>query len=364
MSTSSGPRRRISFGSRSSHSTQHNPGSYLYSHGGAQYSTARKKTGINRKTAQIVKVLNHQELKCRVLQWKALRPFDGVMGFNFLAYREEVAGKAQYLAPLFIMDLMHKDYAGTTGLPHPAYMLRQKAGAVDWLECWSQNNTNGGTARGWNLKHQSMGFPTVTSANPLPDSEKLHYGKANIALNLYGQKNRAVDFTVMLVKFSDQDVAPHNDYYVSNSNNTEHDIFWGQMLKEMVANPIAKDNKSYMDRMQVLKRKVIHIEPAGTTDSDINPHVVTLNWSHGIHKTIDHVERIVQEDAAADLVNEQIVNPNVVTQLMGPKVKDRVYLVIKANVYSMVPVSVGTITNEYAPSFDLNVHVSQYATKG
>jgi len=327
--------------------------------GGGQYTKVAKKTGINRKTAQIAKVLTHQELKCRVLQWKQIRPFDGVKGALWLHYREELASKAQYMCPIVIVDLMHKDPTR-----HPVYQMRQTATAVDWVEQWRMTNASGSTQSGWDIKHQSVGFPVVTSATP--DADKLHYGKASIALNLYGQKTRPVDFTVMLVKFNDEDVAPSNDFYTSNSNNLEHDIFWGEQLKTMIANPIARDNQTYQHKMTVLKSKKIHIEAAGTMDADNDPHVVTLNWSHGIHKTIDHVRRIINEDTAADLANEQLVNPNVVTLLEGPAVKDRVYLIIKANVYSMIPAATtnGAIDNTMCPSFDMNIHVSQYATKG
>lgn len=340
--------------------------------GNGQYTKTRKKTGIDRKAGFIAKVLSKEELKCRVLCIKSLRPFDGVNGAKWLHYREEVANKAQYLAPLYIVDLMHKYIA-----KQPMYQLRMNASSASWVSQSHQSALDGSVVSNWETKHTSHGFP-----NMFGEAEKLHYGKAHIALNLYGQKNRPVTYTVMLVKFNDEDVAPHNDLYVSNSNVTEHDIFWGEQLKTMIANPIAKDNQNYQNagKMKVLKMKKVRIEAAGTMDADNDPHVVTLKWTHGIHKTISHVERRTREDSAADIANEKIVNGefdyanppgdmSIVDQVVyldGPKVKDRVYLIIKADVYSMVPYSVAdaSITNLYAPSFDYNIHVSQYATKG
>lgn len=359
---------------------RHNPGPSAVSRllpgpGAGQYAKTRKKTGINRKAGYIAKVLSKQELKTRVLCIKNLRPFDGVNGAKWLHYREEVTNKQQYLCPLFIVDLMHKYVSRDNMFQMRMNSTNAANPSVSWVTQSHQSIRDGSAVSSWDTKHVSHGFP-----NMFGEAEKLHYGKANISLNLYGQKNRPVTFTVMLVAFKDEDVAPTNDYYVSNSNNTEHDIFWGEQLKTMIANPIARDNQQYQHagKMKVLKMKKIRIEAAGTLDADNDPHVVTLNWTHGIHKTLSHVERRVKEDTAMDIANEKITNPEYdynppdnttlvdqVVYLDGPKVKDRVYLIIKADVYSMVPSTVADaqINNTYAPSFDYNIHVSQYATK-
>lgn len=358
----SGVTRRLFRGSSASHSSRGSGyssasvPSRLFGPGGGQYSKVSKKTGINRKKGYIAKVLTKEELKCRVLQVKGLRPFDGVNGYCWLNYREEVTGKAQYLAPLYIVDLLAKATGNTV-----VYQMRQNAGNVSWKTVSGQDNTSGSLLSTWNTKHQSLDFPDLVN-----NSEKLHYGKVNVALNLYGQKNRPVDITVQLVQFEDDQVAPHDDYYVTNSNKEDHDIFWGEQLKTMVANPIAKDNVSFKHKMKVLKSKTVHIDAAGTTDADNDPHVVTLNWKHGVHKTISHIRRRTNEDTAADLANETVVNPDTLWKMNGPLVKDRVYLIIKANVYSMIPTSVADagINNTYCPSFDYNIHVSQYATHG
>lgn len=321
---------------------------YAAGAGGMQYRRARKKTGISRKKGAIQAVLAKQSLRSRVLQFKGLRPFDGVNGFYFNGTKEVTAPWASYLVPIYLMDLMP-----SSAVNQPLLRGRVDAGQFSWITQGGQmvNNTNANT---WDTKFINAGFPAQTSI------EKLHYGKANIALNLYGQKTRPITWTVQLVQFLMEDCAPVDDDYASNSNKIDHDVFWDGKIKELVANPIAKDNNQHKVYMKVLKSQKIRIDAAGTYDQDNDVHCTTLNWTHGIHKTIDLVRRRMNEDTAANLITEGEVNPNVNTVSLGPRVKDRVYLLVMADCYTRTD-SVTAVTSSNSPSMDLNVHVSQYA---
>lgn len=321
---------------------------YARGSGGNQYSRTSKKTGISRKKSAIQAVLAKQSLRARVLQFKGLRPFDGVNGYYFNGTKEVTAPWASYLTPIYIMDLMP-----SSAVNEPLLRGRVDAGQFSWVSQAGQK-VDGTTAQAWDLKFQNAGFPAQTSI------EKMHYGKCQIAINLYGQKSRPITWTIKLVKFQLEDCAPLDDDYATNMNKIDHDIFWDGMIKQLTANPIAKDNAHHMAHMKVLKTKVVKIDAAGTYDQDNDVHCTTLNWTHGIHKTVNLVRRRENEDAAADLINEALVNPTVNTVSAGPRVNERVYLLITSDCYTRTDTATA-VSSANSPSFDLNVHMAQYA---
>lgn len=251
------------------------------------------------------------------------------------------------------MDLTHLANAGQ-GCMHRLYMWA--SGAEDGKCGWESilaptSNASTSTVPFW-LYH-SQNFDTGSF------HDRVHYGRVSMKLNLYGQKNRPVKFTLSLVQFKHDHLTPVNDQGL-NTIGTCDDIgnaFWQSRIKRLTANPIADAFAVRNRDMKVLARRVYNIGPTSSDQNDPDPHCVTVRWNHDINRIVSMRKYQPTQGDDALVVNGNIVQVDTATaQLTAnytPFAKDRVYLLIEAHAWTPLaeadPVDAST-----GPSIDFN----------
>jgi len=330
-----------------------------------QWVQRSAKGGVHQKNSLIASTLLNKCLLNRTLNFKIMKDFDGSGGAFFATIKETTAGFAAYDCPLYIVDCtpykanvmpavlrMAVDNLGSGSAPSGG------TGRVVWnyQQGWKSDNT---ANPNWQVKNQSVGFPAESVIN------HLHYGRVNVGVNLYGAKARPVRWRVMMVKFTDPVISPYDDQYQTNTDKMEHDVFWQSFMKHTTTNPLATEaNSGLRSKMKILKQEVINIDPASTMDQDTSPQCMTLKMSYGVHKTCAMQRAEITEALPADLIAREKFQPDTGGVVrFGPYVKDRVFCIVQAEHFTRLDIATAPTTTN-SPSFDINVHVSQYVMNG
>lgn len=332
-----------------------------------QWVQRAAKGGVHQKNSVIASTLLNRCLLSRTLNFKYMKDFDGSQGGAYFAtIKELVAPFSSYQCPLYVVDCT--PYKANSNSPVMRMNIDNSGSAsnpsggtprVVWdpQQGWKSDGVTANST--WQVKNQSIGFPAETVIN------HIHYGRVNIGLNLYGAKARPVKWRVSMVRFTDPVVCPYDDLYVTNTDKLEHDVFWQSFIKHTTTNPLATEtNSGLKSKMKILKQEVVNIDPAGSMDQDTSPQCMTLRMSYGIHKTVAMQRSEISEAAPLDVITREKYQPDTGGIVRGgPMVKDRVFCIIQAEHFTRLDINtVPTFTT--TPSFDLNVHLSQYVING
>lgn len=318
-----------------------------------QHTTAYVKSGRKVKVASVADQLQRRNIGTAVMQFKSIPQFSGDFGVRAINNRV-IASTGKRNVPIYLMDLTHLANAGQPCF-HRLYMWT--SGAADGKCGWdsvSGENSVGGTTLVPFLRYASQNFPAAS----FPD--RLHFGRTDIKLNLYGMKTRPTEFILSLVRFKDDHYTPVDDQGLNVIGTCDEigTAFWQSRIKRLTANPIA-DQYTIRDRaMQVINRKVYKIGPTTTDQSDPDPHCITVNWKHDINRIVSmrKYQTVSTDDVEVVDANKVPIDTNTSQPSANytPFAKDRVYLLIEAKAWvPQVETDPTDATN--SPSFDYNV---------
>lgn len=190
----------------------------------------------------------------------------------------------------------------------------------------------------------------------------IHFGKISIGLNLYGQTTRPTKFTISIVKFKDEEALPVTDdgentvTTMSQNGNS----FWQPRLKALVANPLASQPGCKRGDMTIVRQKTFLIGPTSTVETDPDPHLVNVKWTHQMNKVLNmrkYQPTVTDDLSIVDATKAKVDTATAVTSAENlgqatPHGKDRLYLLVQANAWT--PVATGTsVTSANTPSFDV-----------
>lgn len=339
------------------------------------------RTGRQVTKGHINRVLNKSDLLSRTLFWKRLPiNFIGISGQYPLLYNSSTLvtpGTSDKL-PLYMFNLTRLQLAGTGASAAYRLCIDKTSGLFNWTPYNSFSNTGTDTAYPQVLR-DATDFPSTAQ-------KELYWGNVNLKMVLYGATNKNTTYDLMLVSFENENIAVSNDTNQLNGGGTtgtglEHQTFWQEMVKDYIAHPCAIQGPSYgqASKMKILRKARYSIGPTATTETDVNPHHVIVNWFHGINKRINmRYSGTVSATPANVLAQLENADANYVDSsgLGGvlqetPQVKDRVYLLIRASDYTKDNVDETLVTktnggttavNSAGGSFDLSYTTSYYVT--
>lgn len=317
-----------------------------------QHSYRYKKTGKKTALNSVAQRLQKLNLDTAVTQFQKINQFTGDYGAFPLSHTLVTATEKRYL-PLYLMDLTHLAAVGQ-GCLHRAYLWTTGGGdgKIGW-EVQAGTNESGTATNLPFYKFATPGYALGTY------HDRLHYGLMKIKLNLYGQTNRPTKITLQLVQFNSDDYTPVSDDGLSTQTSGATIIgnaFWQPHIKALVGNPIADQVKSRVKAMKVLRTATYEIGPTSSTETDQDPHCVTVMWNH-YHNRIVQMKKF-QPTFVDDAL---VVNPSTVGRdttavneaKTTPFAKDRVYLMIKSTAWTpMTNPSSHDATN--SASFEIN----------
>lgn len=192
--------------------------------------------------------------------------------------------------------------------------------------------------------------------------QKLYWDWSEIKLNLWGARNKAVKYTIQIVKVLDDPVSP---WYLSSGANMDREAqqVWEESLKQYVFNPLAKLNYQKRPRIKVLKTWDRIIQPTSSTENDADPHVHILKWFSRWNRVVNY-DRIQEASNASGArfrtPDDQDYNSMVETTQAGqqpyshyPMEKEQVFLLIRASCYTNQLYS--SVSNATCGSFDVSL---------
>lgn len=298
-----------------------------------QLASVKVKSGRKSKLSKVATTLQRKNICVAQTQFKNIGQFTGDYGTLSVNHRNVTSASRRDL-PVYMMDLTH--LWGGLATMHRLGMYTA-AGANDGKMGWfSVQGVNDGGSSAFipHFKYTSPNFPVSTFPN------RVHVGASEIKLNLYGCKTRPTKFTLSLVRFKKDNYCPLNDQATAEQNTLDElgTAFWQSRVKRLVANPIADQYRVNGSDMQVIARRVYDIAPTSTTESDPDPHCITVNWTHDINRVVN-----LKKYQAVDTDDVNVVNANLIakdqpsTQISAnytPFAKDRVYLLIEATAWT------------------------------
>lgn len=195
-----------------------------------------------------------------------------------------------------------------------------------------------------------------------PTGQKLFWDWSEIKLNLWGARNKAVKYTIQIVKVLEDSLSP---WHLTSGSpmGTESQQHWEQSLKQYCFNPLAKLNYEGRPKIKVLKSWDRIIQPTSSTENDADPHVHILKWFSRWNRVVNY-DRIVESTNASgarfrtpdDQDYNSMVETTQYTQIPYshyPSEKEQVFLLIRASCYTNQLYS--SVSNATCGSFDVSM---------
>jgi len=328
-----------------------------------QHQTVSRKTGKRPQKPALAKKILDNSLECQVAQMRNLAQFTGDNGKVPLShYMDTTAAKRRL--PLYLFDMSQRGDISAAGAGSMfRCFLNDPNGQVGWESTSFIGATPGTADYTWPyILYQSQGG---TAQSML---ENVVLEKVTVKLNLFGQTNRPTDFFIALVSFKDEVYAPVPDDNTSAVAIAplpgKHNDLWQTYCRKLVGNPIGEYGGWGKNRraLHIIKEQKYSIAPTSTTETDGDPHCITVNWTHYINKMVDYKKQkasyATTDDGAigAANVNQDVITTTTDATYRTPSAKDRVYLMVSST--SWTPNSGAgpeTVNSASMASFDFNI---------
>lgn len=259
-----------------------------------------------------------------------------------------------YTMPCYIFDLTQILQNTSICQPMKRANIVNTAGAIDpdsvpgnviWSDVPGLSIT-GGSASTANFLIEKKPRSGSTDSAAYEKSQLLW---TQIKMNLWGAKNKAIKYKIQLVKITDTQADPweYSDY-------NQHTCMWQPELKNLVFNPICNSGQKARSKfLKVLKTYTKVIQPTSSTENDADPHVVTLKMFNRWHRWLNYVKNTSSflNTPSTQLYDVDYVQTSGTQCTAETHSKDKIFLLIRAEVYTPQQVPDNTVT----PSFDLVV---------
>jgi len=319
----------------------------------SQFTAAKMNTGRKKKTT-LAALTREVHNKSETVIYR----FNGMNNFNDNGYywcgKNLLAAASRTDLPLYMVDLTSVNNTGIGGIQiygQPTYRCSvSTTGVIGWSICNSTTNDGTTTVSTW-VPEKIPSFST--SVNNPHEKSKLLW--TDVRLNLWGAKNKAVKYTVQVVKLLDDALDPQlSDDTLSGPPYARKNAFYQGLIKPYVYNPLAQTSQSLIQKgLKVLKTYETIIQPTSSTESDIDPHVKVLKWFMRWDREFNYKETAVKLTTATDLCEQADYANQQVECLCYTKPKAKLWLMIRASAYQSQ--SDATVDNTVSPSFDMCV---------
>lgn len=307
-----------------------------------RYNIAKKRTAISR----VARIVNS---RTEVLKfaWSGLKNFDD-HGYYWMHHYKAVVNPAdpnqdEFYMPCYLYDLTACNNAGGAANPMVNLYFRVNGDAVFYA---NQHNLN--SILDNNLRTEGNELTSALTGS------RGHIKWAEIVMNCWGAKAKSVKYTIQVVRFTDEDLAPSQLIGVGDLTkvNAKRSAFWQNMLKSYTYNPSAITGGDYSKRMKVIKHQEFILDPNTTIEEDADPAVKNVRIFLNLDRIINFKENTPQETAATLDANTAVNITATNTVRPHAKPTHRIYLLVRASNFGL---SAENSTNVDNGSFDLRV---------
>lgn len=237
-----------------------------------QFTRTKRVTGRFKRTAVLNRTLLKSNQESFIYSFRGVKVFDDN---GFFTAHHTVNGGVRIM-PVYCMLLngVNRDNTLSNVKTQPLMRLMCDAGgaANDGKLYWQ---TMAGLDAAGNTSLDLQQMYQVNGGRDIGSRSMLRY--THVKLNLWGAKQKAIRWTVQVVKISDESCNP---FCVGPNTNMSNDGFevWSELIKQYTFNPISKIDYNIGKRVKVLKTFDTIIQPSATIDGDSDPQVKVLEW--------------------------------------------------------------------------------------
>lgn len=242
----------------------------------------------------------------------------------------------------------------TSAVPATSAQANIASGDIDFVSMSFQNLSGASTS---NLQIEYQPYNNVSA---LPASRDL-LKWTEIKFNLYGTKNEAVKYDIMLVQFKDRDLlprastgAPSTDQTVAVSDKRTN--FYQSLLKPLTHNAISTTPSIHIKKMRVLKRQTVVIQDNTSISNDQDPNNRVVKWFITHNKVCNYAQSATNLTTVADAFDDA----DFAFQQGGQNscyvnALSRVFLIVMATNYGKE--TFGNVTTANTPSYDISIRM-------
>lgn len=320
-----------------------------------QFTTENKTTGRLLNENRVNRMVLRAAREASIFNWKAHKSFDD----NGYLWAAQSIDNTQRLFPIYALLLNGRD----TGVaPSVAPMRRlaafRTAGADDGRLLWNDvvgidPSTGAAGTQYLNTEYRS------TTTHP---GQSMFWNWAELKLNLYGAKSKAVKWSIMICRVTEEDVSPWHTTSGSLVALEAQQTF-EELIRQYTYNPIMKLN--YHKRTN--RVKVIHtwekvIQPNTSIDGDQDPHTHVFKWFQRWNRNVGF-DRITATQTTGERTTDDVdyAGAREQTQYLQepysnyPNPNEQVFALIRATAFSTAPDSGASVTNDLYGSFDVSM---------
>lgn len=277
--------------------------------------------------------------------------------------------------PMFIYSLTRAPQTTTGEAPnynaYAAYPVIGDTQEVRFVVPGDNTGQNCSTLNGFNNSGTQSGFVQaydhgVFANTTVATGSTAMLHNADITLQLYGQKNKATRYRVMLCQFDEENqplqtttVSGTPDLAVGYPRTSDAGMFWIDWAKKLTFNPAHKGVRARNTGMRVMFERYIYIDPVQNTDNDGSPQVVTYRLCPFFGRLLNY--RWTNPSATAiteSFLNASGFNARAAEVQCDVEPKARIYLVVTADNYVETTVAAaGTIptASDSIPSMEFDI---------
>lgn len=288
-----------------------------------------------------------------LLRWNGVKNFDD---YGYHPCGRDTSDATYTRLPLYMFDLTStiNSSLGSYTAASPLFRLQivKASGTIAWQQI-SGLQADGATTSTEIQYEKNPTYSTLTSS-PY-DKSLLKW--TDVRLNLWGAKNKAIKYTIAIVKLLDPDLDPYEQTY-NRSTNNKHSAHWQQVIKPYTFNPVSSTGAGLSKRIKVLKTFTKIIQPTTSTENDVDPHAHILKWFMKWDRMLSYKESPPYITTATDLISQADFSTSVARVSTRADPKQKLWLMVTASAYSDT-VGFDAAT---AASFDLSVrtcHIPQ-----
>lgn len=318
-----------------------------------QFSTASLKSGRKKRVnlPSLVKEVRARN-ETTIFRFQGIKEFDN-WGNYWMSKFNTVDNN--YM-PMYCYDLTSINNSGRTGpvqaQPFGRFYVEGTTGVVKFNQVFGQTPAGVG----------DLGLQVEKSASTSSTLEFPHNKSRllwnQVSMNLWGAKQKAVKYTVQIVKL-DSTLDPWEmGSLISGTNDYQKcQAFYQSLIKPLTYNPIATTSTNLQKYMKVLKTYTTVIQPTSSTENDADPHAKILKWFMRWDRDFNY-EHSAKTITGTELFNEPDFAQQRQENTAYTSSSQKIFLLVRATCYSLTTTEESTVSG----SFDICVrscHVPQ-----
>lgn len=305
-----------------------------------QWSRLKKTTGRRVKAGTLDRRLVRANREYCVLGYRNLKAFDDYGAVPIFSSTINTTA----FAPVHCYLLNGQLQAGLNVLPGRQLYFD------DTAKVWKWSYLSG-------LQYNAASSPYLQTirGTSIANMSRRYHEYSHVKMNVWGAKQKATRWTIEVVRPLSDEVNPFH-WASDTPMNTVAMQAWEEFVKQYTYNPIAKIDHYIKRQFKVVKSMSFIISPTLTTESDVDPHVKTIDWFMRVNK-LTHFDKVSKVPGGYTITDDEqlknaIANELNVSTPAGeiPRDKECLLLLIRCSDFSAPQ----AFTNNLHGSYDID----------